>query len=163
MYYDQLIRAQASAAEIASGRMSHRSLTALRESVEAACRLPADAGWERKAAAHAAFFTVLAEAANDPVVAPVLASGGELALEMMLKAGRAANGIVTNSRYRFLDCLRAGDPEGAALELEEHLRILQFMCRLAGARTSGKRRSARLARSVSVGPEPRGTRPPTRV
>jgi len=163
MYYDQLIRAQASAAEIVCGRMSPRSLTALRESIEAACRLPADAGWERKAAAHAAFLTVLAEAANDPVVAPVLIGGSELAYEMMLKAGRAANGIVTNSRYRFLDCLRTGDAEGAALELEEHLRILQFMCRLAGARTSSRRRGGRIARTAGTVPEPRGTRPPTRV
>lgn len=61
MHYDELIRAQASAAEIACGRMTPRSLTALRESVEAACRLPANAGWERKAAAHAAFLTVLAD------------------------------------------------------------------------------------------------------
>jgi len=130
--YDQLIRAQASAAEIACRRMSPRSLAALHESTDAACRLPADAEWDRKAAAHAAFLSVLAEAAGDPVVAPVLVSGGDLAYELMLTAGRAANGIVTNSRRRFLDRLRVGDAEGAALELELHFRTLQFMCRLAG-------------------------------
>jgi hypothetical protein len=129
--YDQLIRAQASAAEIACRRISPRSLAALHESTDAACRLPADAEWDRKAAAHAAFLSVLAEAAGDPV-APVLVSGGDLAYELMLRAGRAANGIVTNSRRRFLDRLRVGDAEGAALELELHFRTLQFMCRLAG-------------------------------
>jgi DNA-binding GntR family transcriptional regulator len=132
--YDQLIQAQANAAEIACGRMSPPRLKALHESLEATCRLPADAGWERKAAAHAAFFGLLAAAADDPVVAPVLLSGGELAHALMTTAGRAADGIVINSRRRFLECVRAGDAEGAALELEEHLRILHVMCRLTGAR-----------------------------
>jgi hypothetical protein len=49
----------------------------------------------------------------------------------MIGAGPAANGIVTNSRKRMLAHLRAGDAEQAALELEEHLRILHFMGRLA--------------------------------
>jgi DNA-binding GntR family transcriptional regulator len=131
MMYDQLIRAQASAAEIACAQMSPARLKALHESLREACQLPAGAGWDQKAAAHAAFFTVLAEAAGDPVVAPILLSGGELAYELMMTAGCAANGIVTNSRRRFLEVLRVGDAEGAALELEEHLRILHLMCRLA--------------------------------
>jgi DNA-binding FadR family transcriptional regulator len=129
---DQLIRAQASAAEIASGRISPPRLRVLRESFEEACRLSAEAGWESRAAAHAAFFTVLAETAGDPAVSAVLASGGELARELMITAGRGCDGIVVNSRRRFLDCLRSGDPGGAALELEDHLRILRVMFRLAG-------------------------------
>jgi DNA-binding FadR family transcriptional regulator len=137
--YDQLIGAQASAAEIACGRMSPSRLKALRESLEETCRLPADTGWEQKAAAHAAFFTVLAEAADDLVVAPVLVSGAELAYDLMITAGRAADGMVINSRRRFLECLHAGDPEGAALELEDHLRILHVMCRLIGVRRHRRR------------------------
>jgi DNA-binding FadR family transcriptional regulator len=132
MMYEQLIWAQAKAAEIACGRLSPRSLEALRESLEETCTLPADTRWDRKAAAHAAFFGVLAQAADDPVVAPVLVSGGELAYDLMITAGPTANQIVINSRRRFLGCLRGGDAEGAALELQEHLRILHLMCRLSG-------------------------------
>lgn len=47
--YDQLIHAQASAAEMACGRMSPQRLKALHESLEETCRLPADAGWDRRA------------------------------------------------------------------------------------------------------------------
>jgi DNA-binding FadR family transcriptional regulator len=82
----------------------------------------AQAGLEQRAAAHAAFFTVLAEAAaGNPAAAALLASGGELARELMIAAGRGCDGIVVNSRRRFLDCLRSGDPGGAARELEDHL------------------------------------------
>ena len=130
--YDLLIQSQATAAQSACRRISPPRLKALQDSVEDACQLPADTGWDKRATAHAAFFHVLAEAADDPVIAPVLASGGELAYDLMIMAGSAAHGIVVNSRRRFLDRLGMGDPEGAAQELEEHLRILHFMCRLAG-------------------------------
>ncbi|HEX6449732.1 MAG TPA: hypothetical protein VF060_09745 [Trebonia sp.] len=150
MMDDQLIRAQASAAEIACGRISPPRLAALRDSFEEACRLPAEAGWESKAAAHAAFFAVLAEAAEaagDPAASSVLASGGQLARELMITAGRGCDGIVVNSRRRFLEHLRGGDPGGATLELEDHLRILRVMCRLAGR---GGRARARDAVLTSV-------------
>jgi len=129
---DHLIGAQAGAAEIVCGQISPPRLAALRESFGEACRLPAEA-WEQRAAAHAAFFTVLAEgAAADPAAAALLLAGGELARELMITAGRGCDGIVVNSRRRFLDCLRGADPGGAARELEDHLRILRVMCRLAG-------------------------------
>ena len=137
--FEQLIQTQASAAEIVCKRLGPPHLKALQESVEEACRLPADEGWDRKAAAHAEFFRVLAEVANDPVVAPVLASGRELAYDLMVVAGRAADGIVVNSRRRFLECLCAGDVEGAAFEFGKHLRILHVMYRLAGRRHGARR------------------------
>jgi DNA-binding FadR family transcriptional regulator len=149
--YDQLIRAQASAAEIACARVDPAWLKALQENLREACELPADAGWDQKAAVHAAFFSVLADAAGDPVVAPVLRGGGELAYELMMTAGRAANGIVTNSRRRFLDVLRVGDAKGAALELEEHLRILHLMGRLASGRRGAPRTRYTHALAPSAG------------
>lgn len=132
--YDHLIETQAKAAEIVCGRMSPSRLKALRESLEDACQLPADAGWDQKAAAHAAFFTVMAEAADDPVSALVLAAGADLAYDLMVTAGRTASQIVINSRRRVLDHLRTGDAAAAALELGNHLRTLQFMGRLTGTR-----------------------------
>jgi DNA-binding GntR family transcriptional regulator len=147
MMDDQLIRAQGGAAEVACGRIGPPHLAALRESFEEACRLPAEAGWERKAAAHAAFFTILAEAAaGHPAAAAMLASGGELARELMITAGRGCDGIVVNSRRRLLEHLRGADPGGAAQELEDHLRILRVMCRLAG-------RGARPARDRALAAE----------
>lgn len=141
--YDQLIQAQATAAQCACKRIGPPGLKALHESVREACQLPADAGWEQKAAAHAAFFSVLAEAADDSVIASVLAGGSGLAYDLMMMTGRAANGMVINSRRRFLERLDDGDPEGAARVLEEHLRILHFMCRLAGSERSERRRGTR--------------------
>jgi DNA-binding GntR family transcriptional regulator len=140
--YDQLIQTQATAAEFACKRLSPRHRSALHDSVKEACHLPAESGWDRKAAAHAAFFSVLAEAAGDAVVAPVLIMGGELAYDLMVTAGRAADGIVMNCRRRFLEYLRLGNAERAAQVLEEHLRVLDFMCRLAG-RSRGEQRLGR--------------------
>ena len=141
--YDQLIQAQATAAQFACKRIGPPGLKALHESAEKACQLPSDAEWEQKAAAHAGFFNVLAEAADDPVIAPVLLSGSGLAYDLMMMAGRAAHGIVINSRRHFLERLEAGDHEGAARTLEEHLRILHFMYRLAGRQRSERRRGTR--------------------
>ena len=149
---DQPIRAQAGAAEIACGRISPPRLQAYRQSFEDACRLPAETGWEQRAAAHAAFFTVLAEAAGNPAAAALLASGGELARELMITAGRGCDGIVVNSRRRFLDCLRSGDPGGAALELEDHLRILRVMCRLVGRGSRAPARDRALTAAMALIP-----------
>lgn len=130
--YSYLIETQAQAAEIGCGRMSPSRLKALHESFEKACQLPADAGWDEKAVAHAAFFTVLAAIDDDPVSAPVLATGAELAYDLMVRADWTASQILINSRWRLLDHLRAGDAAAAAVELGDHLRILHFMCRLTG-------------------------------
>jgi hypothetical protein len=50
---------------------------------------------------------------------------------LMLAVGRAADGMITSSRRRLLASLRAGDAEGAALEMGKHLRGLLYMWRLA--------------------------------
>jgi hypothetical protein len=49
----------------------------------------------------------------------------------MLAVGRAADGMIVSSRRRLLAHLRAGEGEGAALEMETHLRVLSYMWRLA--------------------------------
>jgi hypothetical protein len=49
----------------------------------------------------------------------------------MLAVGRAADGMIVNSRRRLLAHLRDGDGGGAALEMERHLRGLFYMWRLA--------------------------------
>ena len=81
--------------------------------------------------AHAEIFNVLADAVDEPLVGRVLSSGAGLAYDLMIAAGRAADGMITSSRQRLLAYLSGGDPEGAALEMEKHLRVLHYMGSLA--------------------------------
>lgn len=128
---DELIEVQISAAHIACGRITAPHLKALYDSVEQACRIPAALWWDRKAAAHAEIFNVLADAADDPLAGAALGSGVGLAYDLMLAAGPAADGMIISSRQRLLTHLCAGDSEAAALEMENHLRVLYDMWHLA--------------------------------
>jgi DNA-binding FadR family transcriptional regulator len=125
---DELIWAQAMAARIASQRITGPALQLLLDSVDRACGLPARPGWELKAAAHAEIFRLLADVAGDRVAADRQAG---LIGDLMRAVGPAANGMIASSRRRLLARLRAGDADGAALEMENHLRALHYMWRLA--------------------------------
>ena len=125
-----MIQLLAMAARVACARMTTQRLAALRDSVEQASCL-ARSQWERKAAAHAEIFTLLAEVVDDPGLTPVLQDGAEGMRDLMLAVGRSADGMIVGSRQRLLAYIRAGDGEGAALEMEDHLRVLRFMWRLA--------------------------------
>ena len=125
-----MIQAQAMAARIACARMTMRHLTELHDSVERACCLAARSQWDRKASAHAEIFSLLADVVDDPLLAPLLTLGAGHVRELMLAVGRAADGMIISSRRRLLAHLRAEDGEGAALEMEKHLRGLLYMWRL---------------------------------
>jgi DNA-binding FadR family transcriptional regulator len=125
--YD-LIEAQAMAARVACEQMTGPALTAMRDSMQRTSSLPARPGWERKATAHAEIFRLLADAAGTPGALPREAG---LVRDLMLTVGPGADGLITSSRRRLLACLQAGDPDGAAAEMEDHLRVLHFMARLA--------------------------------
>ena len=120
----ELIELQVSAVRNACGQMTALHLKALHDSIEQACRIPAEFWWDRKAAAHAEIFNVLADAVNEPLAGRVLSSGAGLAYDLMIAAGRAEDGMITSSRRRLLEHLSGGDPEAAALEMEKHLRLL---------------------------------------
>ncbi len=126
-----MIQAQAIAARLACSRMTARHLGALQDSVERACCLTGRSQWDRKATAHAEIFGLLADVADDPVLALVLRGGPGHVRELMVAVGRAADGMIVSSRRRLLAHLRAGDGEAAALEMEKHLRVLLYMSRLA--------------------------------
>ena len=125
-----MIQEHAMAARIACARMTILHLTELHDSVERACRLATGSQWDRKAAAHAEFFGLLADVADDPLLGPLLAGGGAYLRQVMLAVGRGADGMIVSSRRRLLAHLRVGDGEGAALETERHLRGLLYMWRL---------------------------------
>jgi DNA-binding FadR family transcriptional regulator len=131
--HEERIQLMAKATGIACKAITSPHLAALQDSVNEACGIPAEAQWDRRAAAHARFFNVLANVTDHPRSGPVLDDGARLAYELMLAAGRNADGMVITSRRQLLRFLRAGDAEQAAAEMEKHLRVLQFMWRLAGA------------------------------
>jgi len=140
---DELVVAQISAARIASRRATAEHLEALRDSVELACRIPATVPWDRRAAAHAEFFNVLGDVLGDSVVAPVLSDGAKLDYDLMVAAGCQAEGMIVGSRRRFLEYLRTGDADAAALEMEKHLCVLYYMWQLIGDVQGAAERASR--------------------
>jgi DNA-binding GntR family transcriptional regulator len=130
---EELIQVLSLAARIACKSVTSSGRAALQASLDQACGIPPGFGWERKAAAHAEFFTALADAAGDSCVAPALYHGAGLAYDLMIGAGRAADGMVISCRRRMLIHLRAGHTDQAAREMEKHLQILCFMNRLAAS------------------------------
>jgi DNA-binding FadR family transcriptional regulator len=127
---EELLLVLTRATRLACLTITTQRRAALQASLEQAAAVPAELGWKRKAAAHAEFFNALADAAGDPRLTPVFNHVAGYAYHLMVTAGRGADGIVANSRKRVLTCLRADDIDGAADEMEQHLRILHFMTRL---------------------------------
>ena len=128
---NELIQAQVTAARTACEQITGPALERLLDSVDRACRLPARPAWEGKAAAHAEIFRLLAEVAGGAAAAGEHSRQAGLIRDLMRTVGPVANGMITSSRRRLLSHLRAGDADGAALEMENHLRVLHYMWRLA--------------------------------
>lgn len=135
---DELIRWCTLATRAACSRMTAQHLKALQDSVGHARTLPARFAWDRKATAHAQMFNLLADVITDhPVPALLLNRAVGPIHDLMLTVGPAAEGIVLSSRRRLLDLIRAGDADGAAAEMEQHLRRLHFMWRLSRSSEPG--------------------------
>ena len=128
---DNLVQALGTATWIVCAALTSVGQAGLQASLDRACATPAGYSWERRAAAHAEFFTALSDGACDRYAALVLRYGAELAYDLMIAAGHAADVIVVNSRKRMLAHLRAGNPAEATREMENHLSALNFMGRLA--------------------------------
>jgi DNA-binding FadR family transcriptional regulator len=129
---EELIRWCALATRAACSRMTAPHLNALRDSVGQSRSLPPRFAWDRKATAHAQIFNLLADVITDrPVPAPFLNRAVGAMHDLIVTVGPAADGIILSSRRRLLDLIQAGDADGAAAEMEQHLRRLHFMGRLA--------------------------------
>jgi DNA-binding GntR family transcriptional regulator len=128
---EELIEVQAMAARTACRKLDTPAIKLLLDSVDRACGLPARPGWETKAAAHAEIFRLLADAADGPAAAGRHVGQVLFIRDLMCTVGPAANGMIISSRRRLLARLGAGDADGAALEMENHLRTLHYMWRLA--------------------------------
>ena len=99
---DELTQVLAQATRLACTAITRPHQAALQASLDQARAVPAELGWERKAAAHAEFFNALADTAGAPRLTPVFNHGAGLVYDLMITAGRSADGIVTNSRNRML-------------------------------------------------------------
>src|SRR5262245_23523971 len=83
----ELIRICSAAVLVVCLRMNPRYLKALHDSVERARRMPSRFAWDRKAAAHAEIFDLLADAAGDPVPAVPLIHARRRISDLMVTAG----------------------------------------------------------------------------
>jgi len=126
------------ATRAACEQMTPQHLNALHASVEQASCLSARPDWERKAAAHAELLTMLGVLTGDCDLARLVSSATGRLHDLVLTVGPAADGIILSSRRRLLRQLRAWDADGAAREMEHHLRGLHYMGRLACGASSAR-------------------------
>ena len=118
--------------------MTAPQLKALQDSVGQARCLSARLAWDRKATAHVQVFNLLADVIADrPVPAVLVGQAVGAVHDLMLAVGPVADGIILSSRRRLLDLIRIGDADGAAAEMEQHLRRLHFMWRLSRSSEPG--------------------------
>ena len=76
--------------------------------------------------------------AGDGDLAGLVSSAAGRLHGLVLELGPAADGIILSSRRRLLRQLQAWDADGAAREMEQHLKCLHFMGRLAGGGSSAR-------------------------
>jgi DNA-binding GntR family transcriptional regulator len=127
---EELIGVCALATRIACQRMTPPHLNALRDSVEQARCLPTKTAWDRKVTAHAEIVNLLADMAADPALALLARNVARALHDLMITVGPGASGIIASSRRRLLVLITAGDDEGAAREMEQHLNGLRWIRRL---------------------------------
>lgn len=84
---DEFIRVNAMATRAACARMTTMRLRALHDSAEHASCLLGKSAWDRRAAAHAEIFILLARMTDDPVLAPVLLGAADDVHHLVLVAG----------------------------------------------------------------------------
>jgi GntR family transcriptional regulator, transcriptional repressor for pyruvate dehydrogenase complex len=121
MIRSALMLMQPTFARAACEQRTPQALHALCVSVDQACALPADAAWDRKAAAHAEFHRLLAEATGASGYALMARSIGGSLREMITLAGPVAEDLIIASRHRMLGHLASRDADGAAREMEDHM------------------------------------------
>ena len=130
---------QSTFARIACAQQTADHLRALRESVDQACVLPPAEAWEGRAAAHAHFHCLLADATGTPGFALLARFINGSLHELIVQAGPSAEDLIIASHRRLLGHLEARDADAAAHEMEDHVSRLS---RTGGQRTAGDRADA---------------------
>ena len=126
-----MISLLSAATRIACRQLTAEHLNTLHASVERASCLSARHDWEQKVTAHAELFTMLGDLTGDCELARLVSSAAGRLQALVMTVGPAADGIILSSRRRLLRELRAWDADGAAREVERHLRGLHYMGRVA--------------------------------
>jgi len=148
MTEDAVISVVSAATRMACRQMTLQHLDALHASLEQASGLPTRPDWGRKATAHAELFNVLGDLTGDGDLALLVSSAAGRLHDLVLTVGPAADGIILSSRRRLLRQLRVCDADGAAREMEHHLKGLHYMGRLTCGASP-----ARITRASSPGPQ----------
>lgn len=117
-----IMRLQAEFARAACFQRTEADLRELRESADGADRL--DGTWETRAAAHAEFHRLLADATGGTAYSllALLVSGSMR--DMITQAGPDAEGLITAAHRRLTRHLEQRDADGAAREMEHYLTLL---------------------------------------
>jgi hypothetical protein len=76
--------------------------------------------------------------AADPDLALLTRNVPRALHDLMITVGPGASGIIANSRRRLLVLITAGDDEGAAREMEQHLNGLRWIRRLCHGAAPGE-------------------------
>lgn len=129
--YDELIPALTTAVRIACPQLTDVHRQSIRAHVEQSVQLARKPGWERKAAAHAELYRLLADSIDDTGVASVLRMGVVLVSHLAVTAGPGLDGMITSAHRRLLVHLDASDPDAAEHETESYLRCLHYTAHLA--------------------------------
>jgi DNA-binding GntR family transcriptional regulator len=156
---DALVLIQSAVVRAACEQRTEQDLVALRASLAHAASVPDGESWERRAAAHAEFHNLLADATGNPVLAILVRSITSTLRDVMVAGGPAAGEVIVSSRGRLLHHLRARDAESAAGEIEENLGRLVAMGRRASPADPADPADP-AGQPVRTGARPRGRRGP---
>ena len=117
-----IMRLQAEFARTASYQRTEADLWLLRENCDMASRLDGD--WPSRAAAHAEFHRLLADATGGSAYSLLARLISGSVRDMITRAGPDAGDVITTAHRRLTRHLEQRDPDGATLEMEHFLTLL---------------------------------------
>ncbi|WP_060576761.1 MULTISPECIES: FadR/GntR family transcriptional regulator [unclassified Pseudonocardia] len=106
---------------VACERADEATLDRLEANIVEAARLTDEEQWEKKALVHIEFHNILAEATGNKIIIATMASLMEVMRTVVLAIGPTRDDMITRSRSRLLERLRARDTDGAVEEMTDHL------------------------------------------
>lgn len=135
-----IMRLQAECARTATYQRTEADLRLLRESSDRASRL--GGAWEGRAAAHAEFHRLLADATGGSAYSLLARLISGSVRDMITRAGPDAGDLITAAHRRLTRHLEQHDADGAAREMERFMALLT-QPKPGGMRTSSTAMSGR--------------------
>lgn len=128
---------------VACERMTADDLAALEANVGLTEELAEAGEWARRAEVNIEFHKLLVAATQNPLLIFLVNSVLDLLPPIVRAAGPQTDDLVTRSRRRLLDHLRARDADAAVREMEDHLQALHDRW-LTGAYQGSRRKDQQL-------------------